>query len=155
MERQNRTLPNKFRFSELDIHLPIPVHHYIHIYPYGFTRVDMGVELQSTGLGDRGTVLERWGGGLEVQGWRFGGVDVGLERWVWGLVDGEVFRGAGITERQNPSGSPSARKSEPGRRARLHQGPDNLLTDILTPVTQLPNSGNLGTKWILGRLYGG
>ena len=67
----------------------------------------------------------------------------------------EVYRGAGISERQNPFGSPSVRKLETHRRAGLYQEPDNFLTDILTPVMQLPNSGNLGTKRIQGRLYGG
>lgn len=59
----------------------------------------------------------------------------------------EVYRGAGINERQNPFGSPSVRKPETHRRAGLHLEPDNFLTDILTPVMQLPNSGNFDARW--------
>ena len=72
-----------------------------------------------------------------------------------GVVEVEVFIGAEITERQNPSGSPSVRKPETHRRAGLYLEPDNLLTDILMPVMQLPNSGIFDTKRIQGRLYGG
>lgn len=67
----------------------------------------------------------------------------------------EVYRGTGISEQQNYFESPIEENPEPERRTGLHQGLDSFLTDILMPVMRLPNSGILGTKRILGRLYGG
>ena len=95
LERQNRTLPNKFRFSELAIHLPIPVHHY-----------RVGFEYR---LRDRGTVLREMGWGLERQ------VGNGFR-----VVEVEVYRGMRISELQNYFESPIEENPEPGRRAGLH-----------------------------------